>query len=131
MRNECPDLGELIRGVCVRAHVHYRAPHRPDALVVKRIIALEGDEVQTKPPFPFPREIVPKGHVWVEGDHPEDRMTMDSNTYGPVSISLIVGKVKGVVWPWSKAGWIRWKDYRGNARVREGVVDFSNIELPS
>ncbi|MCJ1356677.1 MAG: hypothetical protein MMC33_006672 [Icmadophila ericetorum] len=111
--------------------VAFWGPHRPETLVVKRVIALEGDEVRTNPPYPFPREIVPKGHVWVEGDHPEGRMTMDSNTYGPVSISLIVGKVRGVVWPLSKAGWIRWQDYGGSSRVREGTVDFLHLLSPN
>ena len=53
-------------------------------MIVKRIIALEGDEVVTRAPYPFARETVPFGHVWVEGEHPEDRMSLDSNTYGPV-----------------------------------------------
>ena len=108
-------------------------------MIVKRVIALEGDQVRTRAPYPFPRETIPEGHVWVEGEHPEDRMSLDSNTYGPVcpiegrgigseiltmsdqiSKSLIAGKITGVVWPFSKAGSIRWQDYRGNPRVVEG-----------
>ena len=56
-------------------------------MIVKRIIAMEGDEVRTRKPYPFPTEIVPQGHVWVEGEHPEERMSLDSNTYGPVGDS--------------------------------------------
>ncbi|MCJ1481917.1 hypothetical protein MMC06_002078 [Schaereria dolodes] len=96
-------------------------------MIVKRIIALEGDEVVTRAPYPFARETVPFGHVWVEGEHPEDRMSLDSNTYGPVSKSLIAGKVTGVVWPFPKAGRIRWQDYRGSPRVSESN---QRLEVP-
>lgn len=88
--------------------------------MVKRVIALEGDEVITKEPYPLERAIVPTGHVWVEGEHPDNRRSLDSNTYGPVAKSLIAGQVKAVVWPPAKAGVIRWQDYRGNPRVLQG-----------
>ncbi|MCJ1259970.1 hypothetical protein MMC24_007810 [Lignoscripta atroalba] len=113
MRN--PSEG-LMRGMIVA----FWSPYRPENMIVKRVIALEGDQVRTRAPYPFPRETIPEGHVWVEGEHPEDRMSLDSNTYGPISKSLIAGKITGVVWPFSKAGSIRWQDYRGNPRVVEG-----------
>ena len=71
----------------------------------------------TKGPYPFPSEVVPFGHVWVEGENPDGRKSLDSNTYGPVKKNLIVGKLKAVVWPWSQASWIQWQDYRGSPRV--------------
>lgn len=46
--------------------------------------------------------------------------TMDSNRVGPVSKSLIVGRVEGVVWPWRKAGRIRWQDCKRSDRVLVG-----------
>lgn len=56
-------------------------------MAIKRVVALAGDTVETKKPYPFPEEIVPVGHVWVEGEHPEsDRWSSDSNFYGPVGI---------------------------------------------
>ena len=89
-------------------------------MVVKRIIALEGDEVSTRsPPYPFAKEVVPTGMVWVEGDNLEGRKSYDSNDYGPISKSLIVGQLRAVVWPWRVAGWIRAEDYRGSPRVKE------------
>ncbi|MCJ1245792.1 hypothetical protein MMC30_002996 [Trapelia coarctata] len=96
------------------------SPYNPEHMMVKRIIALEGDEVITKRPYPLKKAIVPTGHVWVEGEHPENtRKSLDSNTYGPVAKSLIVGKVRAVVWPWAKAGVIQWQDYRGSPRVQQ------------
>ena len=57
-------------------------------MAIKRVVALAGDTVETKKPYPFSEEIVPGGHVWVEGEHPEsDRWSSDSNHYGPVSIA--------------------------------------------
>ena len=57
-------------------------------MIVKRVVALQGDSVLTKNPYPFARENVPLGHVWVEGEHPEERKTLDSNTYGPVGVPI-------------------------------------------
>ena len=65
--------------------------------------------------------VVPPGHVWVEGEHPEgSRWSVDSNTYGPIPMGLLIGKVEAVVWPWTRRGWIRWQDWRGCERVRVG-----------
>ena len=36
-------------------------------MLVKRILALEGDIVKTLPPYPDQEIVVPQGHVWVEG----------------------------------------------------------------
>lgn len=36
-------------------------------MIVKRILAVEGDTVRTLPPHPDPEVRVPVGHVWVEG----------------------------------------------------------------
>ena len=108
--------GKLIFGM------RHRSPFDPSHLAVKRVIALEGDRVATKSPYPFPIEDIPKGHVWVEGDHPESaRRSGDSNYYGPVSKSLVIGTVEDVVWPWSRRQRLRWQDYKGNPRVRKGA----------
>lgn len=101
----------------------------PEKRAVKRIIALEGDIVITRPPYPFAQEEVPYGHVWIEGDQPESNKNMDSNLVGPVSKSLIVGRVGGVVWPWRKAGRIRWEDWKGSERVLVGKGRVEEITL--
>ena len=104
----------------IKSITHTSSPTNPEILAVKRVIALEGDTVVTKPPYPSPHEDVPVGHVWIEGDQVDGNKTMDSNRVGPVSRSLIVGRVGGVVWPWRKAGRIRWEDWRGSERVLVG-----------
>ena len=101
----------------------------PEIFAVKRVIALEGDIVTTKPPYPLSQENVPLGHVWVEGDQVDGNKTMDSNWVGPVSNSLIVGTVEGVVWPWKKAGKIRWENWKGSDRVLVGKGTVEKIEF--
>lgn len=62
---------------------------------------------------------VPFGHVWVEGDN--WRKSQDSNHYGPISKSLIVGKAMHVVWPSDRA-WTRpWEEkFKSRTRVVKG-----------
>lgn len=97
---------------------------------MKRITALPGDVVETKEPYPMGVEEVPVGHVWVEGEHPQSReKSYDSNFYGPVSMSLVVGRAVGVVWPWERRGWVRWQDWRGDGRVREGARKVERVEF--
>lgn len=79
----------------------------PQVTSIKRIIGLPGDRIKTKPPFPSPEMVVQPGHVWVEGD---GETTLDSNTYGPISIRLITGKITHAIWPLSKMGKIDWRD---------------------
>lgn len=46
---------------------HKSSPENPNRMLVKRILALEGDVVKTLPPYPDKEIVVPQGHVWVEG----------------------------------------------------------------
>lgn len=43
---------------------------------------------------------VPEGHCWVEGDHTGS--SMDSNSFGPVSLGLITARATCIVWPPSR-----------------------------
>jgi type IV secretory pathway protease TraF len=52
-------------------------------LVVKRAVALADDPAPTG-------GMVPPGHVFVVGDHPE---SVDSRHYGPVPLSRVTGRV--------------------------------------
>jgi len=101
--------------------ISFWSPTHPEITAVKRVIALEGDTVYTRAPYPQTTCQVPAGHVWVEGDglHGAGHRSLDSNYYGPISKSLIVGKVTHILWPWKSAGLIRWWEYRPKTRVVE------------
>ncbi|KAL9593523.1 MAG: hypothetical protein Q9219_007513 [cf. Caloplaca sp. 3 TL-2023] len=74
--------------------VVFRSPIHPETLAVKRVIALEGDTVITRPPYPIAEQEISLGHVWVEGEHPENtRRSYDSNYYGAVRLSLIIRSI--------------------------------------
>ncbi|CAN8102265.1 unnamed protein product [Discula destructiva] len=99
--------------------ITFSNPLRPEALTTKRIIGLPGDIVHTKPPFTSSYIRVPPHHVWVEGDGGGD-LTLDSNTYGPVSIRLIQGNITHILWPFHKAGRVKfWEHPDRLAALRE------------
>jgi len=108
--------------------IAFYTPHNPERLAVKRIIALEGDGVITKSPYPYSMEEVPVGHVWVEGDGPDGK-SRDSNYYGPLSKGLIVGKVVRVVWPPNRWGRVGGEDWGGGERVVEGKGKVEKVEF--
>lgn len=117
--NDCDFLvGNLYQLENASLTIARRSPFHPEVQVVKRIIALEGDKVYTRAPYPFPLADVPPGHVWVEGDG--GKSSLDSNTYGPISKSLITGKVIYMVLPWSSFGPIRWDQFKGKTKVIKG-----------
>jgi inner membrane protease subunit 2 len=90
----------------------------PEVEVVKRVIGLEGDIVYTRAPYPYPTAKVPEGHIWVEGDGGANgKQSLDSNTYGPVSMSLVTGKITHVLWPWASFGRVNYEDWRGKTKV--------------
>ncbi|CAK7263126.1 hypothetical protein SEPCBS57363_000409 [Sporothrix epigloea] len=103
---------DLKRGMVV----FLRSPYRPEVVSVKRIIGLEGDVVQTRKPYPTPYVRIPTGHMWVEGDAGVGK-SLDSNTYGPVSIGLITGQLTHVLLPFAKFGRVRWWEYPVDDRI--------------
>ncbi|KAL1873808.1 hypothetical protein VTK73DRAFT_771 [Phialemonium thermophilum] len=98
----------LARGMIVT----FKSPLDPEKIVVKRIVGTEGDVVPTRKPYPHAFIRVPPGHVWVEGDSPDERMTMDSNTYGPISARLVTGRITHILLPWKKAGRVKWWEHQ-------------------
>ncbi|KAK2067760.1 hypothetical protein P8C59_001470 [Phyllachora maydis] len=48
--------------------VVFRKPHKPEEYGIKRVIAMEGDVVYTKPPYADRTVRIPPEHIWVEGD---------------------------------------------------------------
>ncbi len=124
--------------------VQFMNPYKPTHDAVKRVIALEGDTVlldrrrrPTRKTGPEPPEahawdawkgkaVVPEGHVWVEGDNV--MASRDSNTYGPISKSLIQGRAHAVVWPPSKFWTKPWQESKSQTVIvpSQGVTDWTS-----
>lgn len=92
----------------------YSSPANPSHIAIKRIIGLPGDRITTREPCLRPTQIVPWNHVWLEGDAEDPRKTLDSNTYGPVSLSLVTGRVFAVLGP--RMRWLKWTDWENEKR---------------
>lgn len=88
------------------------SPKDPDQKLIKRVVGLEGDIINTygyKKPFVR----IPEGHCWIEGDHTGH--SMDSNLFGPISLGLITAKASAIVWPPSR--WQRVESFVPQARA--------------
>lgn len=107
----------------LQAHIYARSPYNPEVISVKRVIALEGDLVYTRAPYPLPIAEIPSGHIWVEGDNEDGTKTLDSNHYGPISMNLIVGRITHVLWPLKSYGPVQWAEFKGRAKVIKGRRD--------
>ncbi|GAV64376.1 Peptidase_S24 domain-containing protein [Cephalotus follicularis] len=98
-------LGKVGRGDIVIV----RSPVVPRRTVTKRIIGMEGDSV-TYVVDPQNSNIcdtivVPKGHVWIEGDNIYD--SKDSRNFGAVPYGLLEAKVFWRIWPPKDFGSLR------------------------
>lgn len=81
--------------------IMFRSPNNPEKMVTKRITGLQGDTVfPHSPPYPKNQALIPRNHLWVEGDNTAH--SVDSNTFGPISQGLVVGKVVAIIWPLSR-----------------------------
>jgi len=117
----------------------FAIPSASDKQGAKRVIATEGDTVvldrRRRPKREASgadvpeslgwdmwkgRAVVPEGHVWVEGDN--WRESRDSNWYGPISKSLILGKAKAVVLPVERFGMKPWEQYKSRTKVIPGEI---------
>lgn len=88
----------LVRGDVIM----FRSPNDPEKLLTKRVVGLQGDIILTKTPYPRSQAVIPRNHLWVEGDNAFH--SIDSNNFGPISQSLVIGKVVCVIWPPSRFG---------------------------
>lgn len=79
-----------------------RSPKNPDRILVKRVLGVEGDEIITRSPYPRPTAKIPASHLWVEGDNVFH--SIDSNTFGPISVGLVLGKATHVIFPFKRFG---------------------------
>lgn len=90
-----PKVGEI---------VILQSPVRERELVIKRVIALEGDTVLPRTNNNYATAAqpvtIPKGYLWIEGDN--CNISNDSNSYGPVPVGLFRGVVTHIIWPPAK-----------------------------
>lgn len=84
-----PRFNKISRGDIIIA----KCPTNPKQHICKRVIGIPGDRIRTG----NRQELVPVGHVWLEGDN--SRNSADSRTYGPVPKGLIRSKALCRVWP--------------------------------
>jgi len=66
----------------------------PDRYLLKRLVGVEGDWIEDRDGN---FRHVPKGQCWVEGDNSKD--SIDSNSFGSVPLTLILGKAVAVLLP--------------------------------
>ncbi|GLB36341.1 putative peptidase S24-like [Lyophyllum shimeji] len=82
-----------------------QSPLEPGRIICKRILGMPGDIVCVDPTGELAPStehvIVPKGHVWISGDNAA--YSRDSRVYGPVSMSLIQGRLLARIWPLQRA----------------------------
>ncbi|GFP95126.1 mitochondrial inner membrane protease subunit 1 [Phtheirospermum japonicum] len=78
-----------------------RSPEDPTKVMTKRVKGVEGDVVSyaldPQSSDELKTVVVPKGHVWIEGDNLEN--SRDSRQFGPVPYALIHSRIFCVVWP--------------------------------
>ncbi|GBM76466.1 Mitochondrial inner membrane protease subunit 1 [Araneus ventricosus] len=74
-----------------------RSPSNPKEFICKRIKGIPGDKIRTG----FSSTVVPRGHVWLEGDNKNN--STDSRTYGPVPIGLLRSRAFCRIYPFNKA----------------------------
>ncbi|XP_056272707.1 mitochondrial inner membrane protease subunit 2 isoform X1 [Pseudoliparis swirei] len=79
--------------------VSVMSPKNPQQKIIKRVIGLEGDFIRT---LSYKNRFVrvPDGHFWLEGDH--HGHSLDSNSFGPVSVGLLHGRASHIIWPPSR-----------------------------
>ncbi|KAI9121521.1 hypothetical protein K1719_008554 [Acacia pycnantha] len=92
-----PRFGKVERGDLVIV----QSPENPRKFLCKRLLGLEGDSVtflvDPKNIDKCETVVVPKGHVWVQGDNIYN--SRDSRQFGPVPYGLLQAKVFWRLWP--------------------------------
>lgn len=71
------------------------SPKNRKQMIIKRVTALEGDIVESSKEHRYYK--IPNGHCWIEGDH--HGHSLDSKSFGPISLGLVVAKATCIVWP--------------------------------
>ncbi|GAU98904.1 hypothetical protein RvY_09983 [Ramazzottius varieornatus] len=76
--------------------IAFTSPTDPNRVLIKRVVGLEGDIVQSSSTR-YSNLRIRQGFVWMEGDNKDK--SMDSNTFGPVPRGLVLGKASLIIWP--------------------------------
>lgn len=86
-----------------------RSPENPRKIVTKRVMGMEGDRVSfildPKNSDRWETLVVPKGHIWIQGDNIYD--SNDSRQFGPVPYGLLQARVFWRIWPPQGFGTLR------------------------
>ncbi|XP_069018383.1 mitochondrial inner membrane protease subunit 2 [Embiotoca jacksoni] len=100
--------------------VSVMSPRNPQQKIIKRVIALEGDFIRT---LGYKNQFVrvPDGHFWIEGDH--HGHSLDSNSFGPVSVGLLHGRASHIIWPPN-----RWQQIKPSLPPNRGPLDTDEEE---
>ncbi|XP_030588125.1 mitochondrial inner membrane protease subunit 2 [Archocentrus centrarchus] len=96
------------------------SPRNPKQKIIKRVIGLEGDFIRT---LGYKNRYirVPDGHFWIEGDH--HGHSLDSNSFGPVSVGLVHGRASHIIWPPN-----RWQRIKPSLPPNRGPLDTEEEE---
>ncbi|XP_029697496.1 mitochondrial inner membrane protease subunit 2 isoform X4 [Takifugu rubripes] len=113
VRNHQVQRGDIVS-------VLYLSPKNPQQKIIKRVIGLEGDFIRT---LSYKNRYVriPDGHFWIEGDH--HGHSLDSNSFGPVSVGLLHGRASHIIWPPK-----RWQRIKASLPPNRGPVDIKEEE---
>ncbi|XP_023282666.1 mitochondrial inner membrane protease subunit 2 [Seriola lalandi dorsalis] len=100
--------------------VSVMSPRNPQQKIIKRVIGLEGDFIRT---LGYKNRFVrvPDGHFWIEGDH--HGHSLDSNSFGPVSMGLLHGRASHIIWPPN-----RWQQIKPSLPPNRGPLDTEEDE---
>lgn len=107
--------------------VVYHPPHDHAKISVKRVVAIPGDTITPLLGYPGGTcpVTIPYNHVWLEGDVGDRKKSVDSNAFGPISASLLIGRVLVTI-PTLQPWWdgTRWEDapYPARNRVEESTM---------
>lgn len=83
--------------------VMLRSPTDPHRLLVKRLIATEGDWLSVPSNAGSKIVKIPQGRCWIEGDN-SDHSEDSRSAFGPVPLGLIEGRVMAILWPPTRLG---------------------------
>lgn len=107
----------------------FYTPHDPTKVAVKRIVAVAGDKVTPLVGYNGPaEEVIHHNHLWVEGDVNDREKSRDSNWYGQISESLVIGRVVALMQPWWRPNWIEVKEHTYPAKRKGRVLEDAVME---